>query len=239
MDIARIQVKLPEGIWHAQVNREYPDLHLEVISYHILEDASVLHMVRLEGPQAAEAMRFPRSHPMSTDFHVLHQVPTEVIFSLRTRGIPMVRAFQKSEVILQTPLIFRRGYGTYTVLGSRQRIHALLRTFDEMEISYRLESIRSAQERRSKGLLTPHQERVIRYALRRGYYDVPRRADLEDLSGRLGLSRSGLSELLRRGERRLIQDHCESHAPGLEVTGSKGRGRPAPGRRWRTREHPG
>lgn len=54
------------------------------------------------------------------------------------------------------------------------------------------------------GLLTPLQHNMLRRAYEAGYYDVPKRVTLTDLAKELGASQASLSELLRRGEQRLV-----------------------------------
>jgi predicted DNA binding protein len=54
--------------------------------------------------------------------------------------------------------------------------------------------------------LTEDQFETIQTALDAGYYEVPRRSTLEDLSAELGVSHQALSERLRRGHRTLIEN---------------------------------
>jgi len=57
--------------------------------------------------------------------------------------------------------------------------------------------------------LTDKQEEALRAALSEGYYDVPRSADLETLTGILGIRRQAVSERLRRGTASLLQATLE------------------------------
>jgi len=58
--------------------------------------------------------------------------------------------------------------------------------------------------------LTRKQERVLWLALKMGYFDYPRRVHTLELSQRLGIGSSTLSETIRRGTRRLLEDRLES-----------------------------
>ena len=58
--------------------------------------------------------------------------------------------------------------------------------------------------------LTQKQERVLWLALKMGYFDYPRKVHTSELSQRLGISSSTLSETIRRGTRRLLEDHFQS-----------------------------
>lgn len=56
---------------------------------------------------------------------------------------------------------------------------------------------------RAMEALTPRQELAVSLAVRLGYYDVPRRADLDDVARALGTSRTAAMEVLRRATRKL------------------------------------
>ncbi len=58
--------------------------------------------------------------------------------------------------------------------------------------------------------LTEKQERVLWLALNSGFFDYPRKIDTVELSGKLGISPSTLSEIVRRAIRRLSKDYFES-----------------------------
>jgi predicted DNA binding protein len=57
------------------------------------------------------------------------------------------------------------------------------------------------------GVLTENQERIFWLALKSGFFDYPRQVGMVELSGKLGISPSTLSEILRRGTRRLLEHY--------------------------------
>jgi predicted DNA binding protein len=59
------------------------------------------------------------------------------------------------------------------------------------------------------GVLTEKQERIFWLALKGGFFDYPRKIGTRELSAKLGISPSTLSEILRRGTRRLLEHHFE------------------------------
>lgn len=61
-----------------------------------------------------------------------------------------------------------------------------------------------------KGFLTERQERVLWLALRTGFFDYPRKVNSVALSQKIGIAPSTLSEILRRGTRRLLEQYFES-----------------------------
>jgi predicted DNA binding protein len=59
------------------------------------------------------------------------------------------------------------------------------------------------------GVLTEKQERIFWLALKGGFFDYPRKIDTKEFSKKLGIKPSTLSEILRRGTRRLLEHHFE------------------------------
>jgi len=56
-------------------------------------------------------------------------------------------------------------------------------------------------------VLTEKQERIFWLALKSGFFDYPRQVDMKELSKKLGISPATLSEIIRRGTRRLLEHY--------------------------------
>lgn len=61
-----------------------------------------------------------------------------------------------------------------------------------------------------KGILTDRQEEIIRIAFSSGYFDYPRRTDTKNLAGKLNISPSTLSEVLRAAHRRILTEYLKA-----------------------------
>ena len=57
------------------------------------------------------------------------------------------------------------------------------------------------------GALTENQERIFWLALKSGFFDYPRRVGMAELAEKLGISSATLSEIIRRGTRRLLEHY--------------------------------
>lgn len=66
---------------------------------------------------------------------------------------------------------------------------------------------------RAAPLIDPEQEELLRLAIVMGYYDTPRRCNLEDIAARVGLSVSPVHKKLKEVEHVLIHAHLEPDAP--------------------------
>lgn len=61
-----------------------------------------------------------------------------------------------------------------------------------------------------KSEVTFREEEVLKLALEKGYFDFPRRIKLEELSKLLGVAPSTLSEIMRRGIKKILESYFES-----------------------------
>jgi predicted DNA binding protein len=59
------------------------------------------------------------------------------------------------------------------------------------------------------GVLTEKQEKIFWLALKSGFFDYPRKIGTQELSAKLGISPATLSEILRRGTRRMLEHYFE------------------------------
>jgi predicted DNA binding protein len=57
------------------------------------------------------------------------------------------------------------------------------------------------------GVLTENQERIFWLALKSGFFDYPRKVGMAELAAKLEISPATLSEIIRRGTRRLLEHY--------------------------------
>ncbi len=101
----------------------------------------------------------------------------------------------------------------------RDGVAAIVEECDRYDVDLRIERICPLTQSSLAGRsdLTEEQFRTVETALERGYYEVPRRTTLTELSAELGVSHQALSERLRRGHRRLVESALGSELrPGFE-----------------------
>ena len=60
------------------------------------------------------------------------------------------------------------------------------------------------------GVLTENQDRIFWLALKSGFFDYPRQVGMAELAKKLGISAATLSEIMRRGTRRLLEHYFKN-----------------------------
>ncbi len=59
----------------------------------------------------------------------------------------------------------------------------------------------------SKSETTYREEEILRFALEKGYFDYPRKIKLEELAKHFNIAPSTLSEIIRRGQKKVIEKY--------------------------------
>lgn len=186
----RIEVRLPEGHWAGDVSRQNPSGTLRIEEHMPLSRGrgmakcwSDLDMsASINDHAGVDSLKMLSEHNFSVD--------------IVAGGGGFLKPLRMTGVVPRTPFEIRDGWVEWHIESSKEALKELFRLFVEDSIPYRLLSTRQNSSR----LLTPRQMEVFEYALKNGYYDVPRRITLSELAEKLGVAKSTLSSQLQRIE---------------------------------------
>jgi predicted DNA binding protein len=80
---------------------------------------------------------------------------------------------------------------------------------DLEKAGYAVNILKIGKFKQRVGVLTKNQEKVFWFALKSGFFDYPRKISLAELAANLGISPATLSEVIRRGTRRLLEHYLK------------------------------
>ncbi|MDG5817716.1 helix-turn-helix domain-containing protein [Natronococcus sp. A-GB7] len=122
------------------------------------------------------------------------------------RGMTYVDAVEFGVTLLDIELQ-EEGVRYRAHFPNRDALSAYRECCEERELAFTLHRLyRSENDETEKYDLTPRQAAVLRRALERGYFDVPRNVSAEELAEEFEISSQALSALLRRGQRAVLRD---------------------------------
>ncbi len=90
--------------------------------------------------------------------------------------------------------------------GSEGSIPDIIKAIGSRQVE--LDIIRIARTD-DRPMVSRKQERLVRLALEKGYYDYPRRIEVRELAALAGQSPSAVFEILKRGEKNIIRHYFE------------------------------
>jgi len=83
-------------------------------------------------------------------------------------------------------------------------VKSLLKELDEEQVVAEVVRISKLEEEEE---LTARQENILQIALEKGYFEFPKKLTLRQLAKVLDISPATLTEILRRGQKRVLQEH--------------------------------
>ncbi len=103
-----------------------------------------------------------------------------------------------------------------TYLGSAKQVKAVMATFRQHEITYKVVSLTDAKFSVNSPLnsLTEKQRRVLTTAYKLGYYSLPRKTNSVQLAKKLNMHKSALAVHRRKAELRLIAQTMKEQETG-------------------------
>ena len=96
----------------------------------------------------------------------------------------------------------------YTIISSRNEcLRKLMAKLEKANASPKLVKMKKLSK---EEMLTDNQEKIVKMAYQKGYYDFPKRIGVKDLAKIFNISPATLSEILRRGQKKIIESYFES-----------------------------
>jgi predicted DNA binding protein len=131
-----------------------------------------------------------------------------IMGTITTHDCPVCSTFAGLDCFLVSASTRSGGKMEWNVfMGSDSRLRALCERLDRNDVDY---TILEKTYRMQKRQITSRQEDLMRIAFDLGFFEFPKRINLEGLSARLGISIGTLSEILRRGERNILSKYFDS-----------------------------
>lgn len=99
------------------------------------------------------------------------------------------------------------------IMNEKQQLQKLVSHLNDHGVDNKLILIQPVDDKES---LTARQERIIKTALERGYYDFPKRIGIRELARLFNISTASVSETLRRGQKKIIEHYFKSKGEKID-----------------------
>jgi predicted DNA binding protein len=151
-----------------------------------------------------------RTHPLVEEFRALDRVEQSALYRIQWAEPPA----DLIQGIAQTDAVILEGRGEdQWVFRLRFPDHEALSQFHDYVVgndipihvtrTYRVTETSDAADRYG---LSEEQREALSIALRRGYFETPRAASLDEIAAELGISRQAVSNRIRRGNERILRE---------------------------------
>jgi predicted DNA binding protein len=202
---AVISLKIPKN-WMSEIPEKHP-VSIKVIERVPYSDRGVKDLVEISGPQdiMEEVLSDIRKNPLVSKLDTTVTEKGKVIGAVTTSRCDICRILTDSDVFLISAETKSGGKVEWTlVLSEKDVLKGILDHLKSKSVVAELIKLTKIDDKES---LTERQDKITHVAFERGYFDYPKRISLRELARMFEVSPSTLSEILRKGQRKIVLDY--------------------------------
>ena len=131
--------------------------------------------------------------------------PGRFLVSVDNPNCTLCRTMAGTECYLESGASSINGSVTWRVyVPDKEALRGLIDRLRGAGFNVELKSVKRAE---NEFELTAVQDKMIRKAFEKGYYDIPKKIMLDQLAAESGMSKATLNLILRRGQHKLLSEH--------------------------------
>jgi predicted DNA binding protein len=131
-----------------------------------------------------------------------------VVGSLKTHRCTACRVFADANCFLTSATSRPDGKLEWVLLGSDTMVKSLMQALEMEGVVGEVVRISRLEDEKE---LTARQENLLQIALEKGYFEFPKKITLRQLAKSLDIAPATLTEILRRGQKQVLQEHFRGH----------------------------
>lgn len=210
---AVLALKIPQN-WMSEIPQKHP-VTIRVIDRVPYSEKGVKDLVEIAGPEEvmAEVLEDIKKNPLVTKVETTITERGKVIGAVTTARCEICRILTDSGVFLISAESKGSGKVEWTLVVSDKNV--LKNIFDHLKskgVEGELVKLTKIDDKES---LTERQDKITHVAFERGYFDYPKRISLRELARMFEVSPSTLSEILRKGQRKIVLDYFKKQRQSI------------------------
>lgn len=202
--VCRVRVTVPPARWLGALSRAHPQVGFEVLDRLEIAPGRVLFEMRVPARSPGAWSRAIGAQAGVRSVEPITSGPGVEVYRVLYAGRTFLPLVKRHRVLRRFPFTVRNGDTSWTLVGSEPRIRAFLADLGRTGAAFRVESVRSRPGPAGSIALTSRQQEILGRAVAEGYFEVPRRVSLSELSRRIGVANSTLSVTLALIERKIV-----------------------------------
>ena len=208
----------PPHSWIKRITTNFPAI-IRVMDCRSIggkEGVQELFEIKCEAGLSEKIVDFLKHDDYVYDVDIVKGKPGRIVGSLKTKKCTACRAFAGASCYLVSASSKPNGKLEWTLLGSDTMVKELLRGLENAGVAAEVLRISQLEDEEE---LTARQEHILQIALERGYFEFPKEISLRQLAKTLEVSPATLTEILRRGQKRILQEHFKGRPSVLTRQG--------------------
>ncbi len=210
---AVLSLRIPQN-WMSEIPQKHP-VTIRVIDRVPYSEKGVKDLVEIAGPEdvMGEVLEDIKKNPLVSSVDTTVTERGKVIGAITTARCEICRILTDSGVFLISAESRGGGKVDWTLVLSDKGV--LKDIFDHLKIKGVESDLVKLTKIDDKESLTERQDKITHVAFERGYFDYPKRISLRELARMFDVSPSTLSEILRKGQRKIVLDYFKKQRQSL------------------------
>ncbi|MBU7010764.1 MAG: helix-turn-helix domain-containing protein [Theionarchaea archaeon] len=195
-----------EGNYGCEITKRYPGLTLEIVSGYT-EAGVVQALIRTNWLSKNlkqiedEFLRFA----YVKEFEVLESGYVKI--EVNSSSFPLAQLIHETGAFYIYPIKFNQGREFCTlVFNNKKELRTVLKGLD---IDWKIVRIGDVNLQFDLEDLTPQQLKAVNLAIEKGYFEIPKKVNLEELSNQMKISRTTFLEHLRKAEKKILSKYFD------------------------------
>ena len=201
---ATLAVKMSES-WIRDILLKYP-VRIKFLGWIPSEETEGgKSLVEIRGPEdaVADVSQSLKDNPFICKIQISKVGKGSILGTVELNKCAICRAIPGTDCFLTHGVTTKDGSLLLRIMTEeRANLRRFISKLEEDGCGIRIISLRDPEK---EDLLTERQEEILRTAYEMGYFEYPKKVNIKELSERLGMSISTLSEMLRKSERKVLE----------------------------------
>lgn len=210
---AVISLKIPQN-WMSEIPEKHP-VTIKVLDRIPFAERGVKDLVEIAGPQEImdEVLIDIKKNPLVSKVDTTMTERGKIVGAVTTARCDICRILTDADCFLISAETKSAGKVEWTlVLSDKEVLKGIFDHLKSKSVQAELIKLTKIDDKES---LTERQDKITHVAFERGYFDYPKRISLRELARMFDVSPSTLSEILRKGQRKIVLDYFKKQRQSI------------------------
>jgi len=203
----KLSIDIPQDKWLATFNNKYPELNFQILSNFLIGENTGITSFQIRGASVKQFISDFKDSLAKKSSQILFEGENLVILNVKEVDPWILNTLVKTELLVSYPVLVKRGKIRMEAITNRSKVDKFLTQLKKKDIGAKIERIGYYYK---STLLTQRQNEIVNLAYEKGFFNIPRSISLSLFAKDLKISKSALSETLRRIFKKLANNYLNS-----------------------------
>ncbi|MBY9008297.1 MAG: helix-turn-helix domain-containing protein [Candidatus Lokiarchaeota archaeon] len=203
----KLSIDIPQDKWLATFNNKYPELNFHILSNFLIEENSGITSFQIRGSSVKQFISDFKDSLAKKSSQILFEGEDLVILNVKEVDPWILNILVKTELLISYPVLVKDGKIRMEAITNRSKVDRFLTQLEKKDIKAKIEHIGYYYK---STLLTKRQNEIVNLAYQNGFFNIPRSISLSEFAKDLNISKSALSETMRRIFKKLAKNYLNS-----------------------------